>query len=69
MRNSKVKQMICSVEIYRRNGCLPAKYQFTYKDGEFGYWVHLKTGWFFRAVYLGCVSVTADQLTKGRFES
>lgn len=64
MRNCKVKQMICSVEINRRNGCLPKEFRFTYKDGDFGYWVHLKSGWFFRAVYLGQISLAADQLTK-----
>lgn len=63
MDNKSVKQMICDVEQYRRNGCLPTYYLFTFShDGDFGYWVALRSGWFFRAIYNGVVSVEARDL-------
>jgi hypothetical protein len=62
MKNKQVKQMIHDVEIMKRNGCLPLHHLFTFKDGDFGYYVLLRSGWFFRGVYYGVVSLTADQL-------
>lgn len=62
MNNRLAKKQIINVEIFRRNGCLPAQYRFTFKDNDFGYWVKLKSGWFFRAVYFGTISLTATQL-------
>ncbi|EGR0263999.1 hypothetical protein FMH13_13660 [Vibrio cholerae] len=64
MKNRLAKQMICSVEEYRRNGCVPSEYRFAFEKGDFGYWVHLKSGWFFRAVYHGRVSLASHQLNK-----
>lgn len=61
-KNVKVKQMICRVEIYRRNGCLPKNYKFTFHNGKFGYWVLIKSDWVFRAVHFNKVSLTANQL-------
>lgn len=60
MKNRRVRQMICDVEYYRRNGCLPYEYLFCFYKGDFGYWVHLRSGWFFRAVYNGIVSLNGD---------
>ncbi len=62
MNNRKAKQMICDIERYRRNGCVPKECIFTFKDGDFGYWAKLRTGWFFRAIYAGTISLTANQL-------
>lgn len=62
MKNKRVKQMICDVEYYRRNGCVPADHLFTFHNGDFGYWVHLRSGWFFRGVYNGVVSLGGASL-------
>lgn len=60
--NSKAKQMICDVEDFRRNGCVPTYCIFDYHKGYFGYWTWLKSGWFFRFVNLGTVSIKAGDM-------
>lgn len=60
--NKKAKQMISDVEMFKRNGCLPKTFLFSFYENQFGYWVWIRSGWFFRAVYLGKVSVTAERL-------
>ncbi len=63
MKNKKVRKMIHYLEISKRNGCIPLRCLFTFKDGDFGYWVPIESGWFFRGVYYGVVSLTSDQLS------
>ncbi|EOX3456151.1 hypothetical protein ACPFUK_003368 [Vibrio cholerae] len=60
--NKKAKQMIFDVEVFRRNGCLPKTFYFSFYKNQFGYWVWIQSGWFFRSVYFGKVSVTAERL-------
>lgn len=60
--NKKAKQMIFDVEVFRKNGCLPKTFYFGFYKNQFGYWVWIQSGWFFRAVYFGKVSVTAERL-------
>lgn len=60
MKNKRVKQMICDVELYRRNGYIPNECVFTFHNGDFGYWVALKSGWFFRGVYFGVITLCGD---------
>lgn len=62
MKNKKVKKQIIRTEILVRNGCLPSVYDFKFHNGDFGCWVLLRSGWFFRGIYRGVISLTADQL-------
>ena len=57
MKNKTVKQMICDTESYVRNGCVPKFSVFAWHQESFGYWVLLKSGWFFRGIYLGVVKL------------
>lgn len=66
--NKQVKQMISDVEVYRRNGCLPTYYAFDYHKGDFGYWVWINPGWFFRAVYFGTVSIKGKNYGRAQKE-
>ncbi|MCJ0804077.1 hypothetical protein [Vibrio vulnificus] len=60
--NKKAKQMISDVEMFRRNGLSPKTTCFSFYEKQFGYWVWIESGWFFRAVYFGTVSVAAEHL-------
>lgn len=62
MKNKKEKQMICDVEVFKRNGIVPNKTTYHFKGGDFGYTFLMRSGWFFRGVYQGTISLTADQL-------
>lgn len=53
MKNKAVKQMICDIENKKHFGNEKPSYLHSYHDGQFGYWVYIPSGWFFRAVYLG----------------
>ncbi|OQK43823.1 hypothetical protein CGT72_10085 [Vibrio cholerae] len=63
--NKRTKQMLGDIEIFRRNGCLPTTFCFCFFKGQFGYWVLIESGWFFRSVYFGEVSINANQM-KGK---
>ncbi|MGL4223866.1 MAG: hypothetical protein ACRCSE_01785 [Vibrio sp.] len=62
MKNKRVKQMICDVGAFIKSGCLPETFYFGFHENQFGYWVWIRSGWFFRAVYYGRVSVAAERL-------
>ncbi|ENM3902035.1 hypothetical protein EFU53_000547 [Vibrio cholerae] len=63
--NKKAKQMIFDVEVFRRNGCLPKTFYFSFYKNQFGYWVLIQSGWFFRACYFGKISLNANKI-KGK---
>ena len=62
MKNKKVKQMICDVEVFKRNGIVPNQTTYHFKGCDFGYTFLMRSEWFFRGVYQGVVSLTANQL-------
>ncbi|OHX38908.1 hypothetical protein BB048_10205 [Vibrio parahaemolyticus] len=57
MKNKQAKQMICDIELLKRNGITPNKTQFHFRQGVFGYTFLMRTGWFFRGIYYGTVRI------------
>lgn len=58
--------MICSVEKYKRNGCIPISSEFVFGAQGLFHSVNLKSGRFLRqVVHFNPVSLTANEL-KGK---
>ena len=62
--NKKVKQMICGVLQRQHFGEQMPSYLFKFDKQTFGFWVYIKSGWFFREWNDGVVSLTAEQMKK-----
>lgn len=67
-KNKQAKQMICDVERFKRNGVLPNKAKFLFREGVFWYAFLMRSGWLYREVYYGTVRLDCKGKNIGKLE-